>query len=73
MKIINKQKEAIPARISLHDFGQAMSQLDLSTVPPEKTAAAVRDHLTGIMSETILSPTASFDLAMARQMRRRSN
>lgn len=73
MKIINKQKDAIPARISLHDFGKAMSELDLSTIPPEKTAAAVRDHLTGIMSETILSPTAAFDLSMARQMRRRKN
>jgi len=71
MKTRNRQAEAIPAKISLEDLGKAMSQLDLSSVPPEKTAAAIHDHLTGIMAETILSPTAAFDLAMARRMRHR--
>lgn len=71
MKLTNKQAEAIPSRISLNDLGKAMSQLDLSSIPPEKTAAAIHDHLTGIMAETIMSPTAAFDLAMSRKMRHR--
>jgi len=71
MKLTNKQDEAIPSRISLNDFGKAMSQLDLSGIPKEKIAAAIHDHLTGIMAETIMSPTAAFDLAMSRKMRHR--
>ena len=73
MKITNRQAEAIPARISLYEFGNAMSKLDLTTVPEHKKAAAVRDHLAIIMSETILSPTAAFDLSMSRQMRNKSH
>ncbi len=73
MKIVNKQAEAIPSRISLYEFGKARSELDLSSVPDHKKAAAVRDHLAGIMSKTVLSPTAAFDIEMSRQMRRRSN
>lgn len=71
MKVINKQAEAIPSKISVENFGKAMKQLDLSTVPLEKKADAIKDHLMGIMSENVLSPTASFDLAMARQMYRK--
>ena len=33
MKIVNKQKDAIPSRMNLQEFGAAMSQLDLSSVP----------------------------------------
>tara|TARA_R100000951_G_scaffold34729_2_gene29500 strand:- start:109 stop:330 length:222 start_codon:yes stop_codon:yes gene_type:complete len=73
MKIVNKQAEAIPSRISLHEFGKAMSELDLTSVPNHKKAAAVQDHLASIMSKTIMSPTAAFDIEMSRQMRRRSN
>ena len=72
MKIVNRQAEAIPSKISVEEFGKAMKQLDLSSVPPEKKADAIKDHLMGIVSENILSPTASFDLAMARQMYRKT-
>ena len=72
MKIVNKQAEAIPSKISVREFGKAMKQLDLSTIPPEKKAYAIRDHLMGIMSDNISSPTAAFDLSMAQQMYRKT-
>ena len=73
MKVINKQKEAHPSRIGVQEFGEAMKKLDLSTVPEEKRADAIKDHLMGIMAETILSPSARFDISMARQMYRKTN
>ena len=71
MRVNNRQKEAHLSKIGVEDFGYAMKKLDLSVVPAEKRADAIKDHLMGIMSETILDPTARFDIAMARQMYRK--
>ena len=72
MKVINKEKEAHLSKIGVQEFGEAMKKLDLSSVPLEKRSKAIKDHLMGIMSETILNPTARFDIAMARQMHRKA-
>lgn len=47
--IRNRHKDAIPARCSTREFGQAMAQLDLSGVPPEKRKRAVYEHLMRVM------------------------
>tara|TARA_X000001036_G_scaffold15366_1_gene12910 strand:+ start:2222 stop:2452 length:231 start_codon:yes stop_codon:yes gene_type:complete len=72
MKVTNHQNEAHLSKIGVEEFGQAMKKLDLSTVPEEKRADAIKDHLMGIMSDTILNPSARFDIAMARQMYKRT-
>ncbi len=72
MKVNNTQMETHLSKIGVQEFGDAMKKLDLSTVPAEKRSDAIKDHLMGIMSETILNPTARFDIAMARQMYRKT-
>ncbi len=71
MRITNKQAEALPSSHTLESFSNAMTQLDLATVPEEKKHLAIRDHLMGIMADSISSPTAKFDLQMSRQMLRK--
>ena len=72
MKVVNKEKEAHLSKIGVQEFGEAMKKLDLSSIPLEKRADAIKDHLMGIMAETILSPSARFDISMARQMNRKT-
>lgn len=66
MKVINRQKEAIPAALSLQEFGKAMAQLDLSGIPKDKRPAAIADHLGRIMAETVTDPVAKRRLIDAR-------
>lgn len=49
----NRMAEALPASITPEQLGQAMAQLDLSAIPPEKRQAAVIDHLLRVMGDTI--------------------
>jgi hypothetical protein len=66
MQVINRQKDALPASLDLDGFGKAMAQLDLSTVPPEKKAAAIRDHLMRIMVDTLHDRDKAMEIANAR-------
>lgn len=66
MQVINRQKDALATSLSLDDFGKAMSQLDLSSVPPEKKAAAIRDHLMRIMVGTLHDRDKAAEIASAR-------
>lgn len=68
MKVKNAQKDAHPANLTLDELGQAMSTLDLSSVPPEKRASAVLDHLARIMGETIKDPVVASEIRQSRQL-----
>ena len=54
MKINNKQADALESNMTTEELGQAMNQLDLSSVPPHKRKSAVMDHLMRIMAQSIL-------------------
>jgi hypothetical protein len=68
--IINRQKDALPCSISTHQLGQAMSQLDLSSVPPEKRKAALMDHFMRIAAASIHDRDKAAEIAASRQLRR---
>lgn len=68
--IINKKNKTavddggstLPSTITLRDFGNAVSQLDLSSVPPERKKAALKAHIVKIASQHLL------DRELATQM-----
>lgn len=68
MQVINRQKDAFTASLTLQDFGKAMAQLDLSSVPKEKRAHAVMDHLMKIEAATIHNREAAMEITAARLM-----
>lgn len=70
MKIRNRQAEAVPSSLTLDQFGQAMAQLDLAAVPPEKRAGAIMDHLARVMSDTISDPVTAYEIKVARRLLR---
>lgn len=71
MKITNRQAQAHPANITTHELGQAMAQLDLASIPPEKRTKAVMEHLGKIMASTIQSPHVRAELTAARLVKAR--
>lgn len=73
MQIKNAQKDALKTSMSLPDFGKAMSQLDLSAIPPEKRRAAIMDHLMRIMVGTIHDRSQAADIAAAILYRKKLN
>ena len=44
------------SRISLKEFGQAMRDLDLASVPMHKRPLAIKRHLLEIMGRELLDP-----------------
>lgn len=70
MKIRNRQSDALPSEITLAQFGQAMRQLDLSTVAPNKRKTAVFDHLMTVMADNVADPQARFEILMSQRLRR---
>lgn len=68
--IINNERNRLPSTISLQDFGKAMAQLDLSSVPSEKRQAAIMDHFATIMKHTVTDPNAVQEIAGAQFMHR---
>ena len=70
MAVVNRQKEnrekALPARITENELGKAMSQLDLSSVPPHKRGLAIRAHLLSIMGTTITDRALGRDIIAQR-------
>lgn len=55
--------------ISLHDFGKAMSSLDLSSVPPNKRMAATLDHMALIMGSTLTNQDVASEVRASRILR----
>ena len=70
MHIKNREKERLSSSLTLPELGQAMKQLDLSTVPPEKRADAIRDHLMRIVADSIHDKEVAFEIHAARVLRR---
>ena len=71
MKVSNKQAEAIPSRMNLNEFGNAMKQLDLSSVPEHKHSQAIMDHLMGIMADSITDREKAQEIHISRLLRRK--
>lgn len=59
----------IPAKISLQELGQAMAQLDLSSVPPHKRKRALMDHLMRIQEDTVTDKTLATQIAISRRLK----
>ena len=70
MLIRNRQRDTLPSNLTTEQLGQAMSQLDLSGVPPEKRPAAIRDHLMRIMADSIHDKQTAFEIHASRLLRR---
>lgn len=51
--VTNRQKNAAPTSMTEAEFGNAMSQLNLSEVPPHMRSSAVMDHLMKIMADNV--------------------
>ena len=71
MKIVNKQKEAIPSRMNLQEFGAAMSQLDLSSVPKHNHSQAIMDHLMRVMADSITDKEKAHEIHISRLLKQR--
>lgn len=69
MLIKNRQRDALPSNITPHQLGQAMQQLDLSTVPPHKRAQAIKDHLMRIVADSIHDRQTAFEIHASRILR----
>lgn len=59
------KRDNLASDINVHELGQAMAELDLASVPPEKRAMAVMDHLVHIMIGTVQDATERDKLATA--------
>lgn len=51
--VSNPVAEAKPSSMTQKQLGEAMSQLDLSSVPEEKRTAAVMDHFFKVMADNV--------------------
>jgi hypothetical protein len=69
MKINNKQADALESNMTTEELGQAMNQLDLSSVPPHKRKSAVMDHLMRIMAQSILDKEKANEIHVSRLLR----
>ena len=59
----------LPARISLHELGQAMAELDLRSVPPHKRKRALMDHFMRIQEDTITDKNMATQIAISRRLK----
>ena len=69
MQVINRQKDALPARLTLAELGAAMAQLNLSSIPPHKRQQAVMDHLMMVMAETVEDRSKAQEIIASRMLR----
>lgn len=69
MQIHNRQTQALTSSITPAELGQAMQQLDLTSIPPHRRKAAIRDHLMRIMADTIHDRTKAFEIHASRILR----
>ena len=71
MKIVNRQKDAIPSRMNLAEFGNAMRQLNLDGVPEHKHPQAIMDHLMKIMADSVTDREKSQEIHISRLLKRK--
>lgn len=58
----------LKSKISLQNFGKAMSQLDLSSVPKEKKLSAIMDHMMRIQADTVTDRYEASKIRIAQRM-----
>jgi len=68
--VSNPQAEAVPTNITEQELGKAMSQLDLSSVPPHKHQAAIMEHFFRVMSDSVMDKKLANEMRGARIMRK---
>ena len=71
MKVTNRQAEALPSNLTTDELGKAMSQLDLSSVPPNKRQAAVIEHLMRVMADAIHDKAKAQEIHLSRILHQR--
>lgn len=69
MHVRNRQAEALTSSITPTELGQAMQQLDLTSIPPHRRKDAIRDHLMRIMADTIHDKQKAFEIHASRILR----
>ena len=69
MTVTNRQKDALPADLTLHELGKAMSQVDLSAVPEHQREKAIFDHFTRIMGDTLVDKNKAAEVKLSRRLR----
>jgi len=69
MTVRNRANDSIESTITKEQLGQAMSQLDLSSVSPENRQSAVMDHLMAVMAETVTDRDKSQEIKASRILR----
>lgn len=72
MKVNNKQADALDSNLTTLELGQAMSQLDLSSVPPHKRPKAVMDHFMRIMADAIHDKDKALEVHISRILHNKS-
>lgn len=60
------QLQAIPTTTTPESLAKAIAQLDLSSVPPEKRAMALLDHVSRVMVGTMVNRSDAHSLIAAR-------
>lgn len=68
MTVINREREALTSSMTAKQFGQAMAQLDLSSIPPAKRKAALMDHLMRIQVSTIHDRAKAAEIELSRKL-----
>lgn len=71
MKVHNPQADALTSSLTPRQFGQAMAQLDLASVPPENRKAALADHLAKIVAANIHDRSQAAEITAARLLRKK--
>lgn len=68
--VSNPIAEAVPTKISANELGQAMGQLDLSSVPPHRHKQAVMEHFFRVMADNVMDTKLANELKGSRVMRK---
>lgn len=55
----------LPSRMTLDQLGAAMSQLDLSAVPPEKRRYAIRAHLLKVAAPSLQDTSLGQEISVS--------
>ena len=71
MKITNRQAEALDSNMTTSELGKAMSQVDLSAVPPHKRKSAIMDHFMRVMADAIHDKDKAQEIHVSRILRQR--
>lgn len=73
MKVKNVQADALPTNLTTVEFGKAMSQLDLSSVPKQRRPKAVMDHMMKIMADSLIDKRKAEEIHISRILHNRKH